>query len=110
MKCRDEWGLSRSQMNMIAGGIAGSVAKTATAPLSRLTILYQVHAIKTGVEYNIDESLLNVVKSIYRQEGALSFWRGNLTAIVHRFPYSGVNFTVYDFAKNHLKLGLISQL
>eukprot|EP00983_Pelagomonas_calceolata_P039975 1137411-Pelagomonas_calceolata.AAC.1 len=29
-------------INMIAGGISGAASKTATAPLARLTILYQV--------------------------------------------------------------------
>jgi solute carrier family 25 phosphate transporter 23/24/25/41 len=97
--------LNRTQQTMIAGGIAGSVSKTATAPLSRLTILYQVYSVKTGhesVKYNINESLYSVVRNVYQQEGLKSFWRGNLTAVIHRFPYSAVNFGVYDFLKKRI--------
>jgi hypothetical protein len=35
---------------LIAGGFAGAVSKTATAPLARLTILYQVSQ-RTSTEY-----------------------------------------------------------
>ncbi|CAM9118856.1 unnamed protein product [Ectocarpus fasciculatus] len=94
---------------MITGGTAGTLAKTATAPLSRLTILYQVHAVaKNGPNfksYSMNQSMINVVKDITRQEGVLSFWRGNLTAAIHRFPYSAVNFAVYDFVRKQIKTG-----
>ena len=36
---------------LFCGGMAGSVAKTVTAPLSRLTILYQVHPMVTTKEH-----------------------------------------------------------
>ena len=101
---------SRTKKTMLAGGIAGSFAKTATAPLSRLTIIYQVHTVRTGAEfgnYALNESLLNVMKAVYKREGLRSFWRGNLTAVVHRFPYSAVNFSVYDFVKSRIKTGNI---
>jgi solute carrier family 25 phosphate transporter 23/24/25/41 len=95
---------------MVAGGMAGSIAKTITAPLSRLTILYQVQAVtKSGghfKNYRMDQSLLNIVRDIHRQEGLLSFWRGNLTAVIHRFPYSAVNFAVYDVVKKQLRKGI----
>ena len=94
---------------MITGGTAGTLAKTATAPLSRLTILYQVHAVaKNGghfKSYSMNQPMINVIRDIAKQEGVLSFWRGNLTAAIHRFPYSAVNFAVYDFVRKLIKTG-----
>ena len=102
-------GISDRAKLMIAGGCAGSFAKTVTAPLSRLTILYQVHQLaKTGGHfkmYSMNESLGKIIQDIHHQEGLLSFWRGNLTAIIHRFPYSAVNFAVFDWVKKQIKEG-----
>lgn len=74
----------------IAGGVAGSVGKTLTAPLSRMTILYQVKPDLAKF------SLPAAYSHVLRNEGLLAFWKGNLTSVVHRFPYSAINFTVYD--------------
>lgn len=74
----------------IAGGIAGSVGKTITAPLSRMTILYQVKPELS--KYSLPAAYSHVLKN----EGILAFWKGNLTSVIHRFPYSAINFTVYD--------------
>ncbi len=100
--------LSRTQQTMIAGGIAGITAKTATAPLSRLTILYQVHHVQASAtfkSYSTHQPLYAVINDVYKQEGIMSFWKGNLTAVVHRFPYSAVNFAVYDFMKKSFRAG-----
>lgn len=26
----------------------------------------------------------------------LAFWKGNMTSVVHRFPYSGINFYAFE--------------
>lgn len=85
---------------LFCGGIAGSVAKTVTAPLSRLTILFQVHSMVTTREHrpkfamNIREGFGKIVE----RGGFISLWRGNLTSVLHRFPYSGINFLCYSTA------------
>lgn len=93
-----------AEKNMIAGGIAGSLAKSITAPLSRLTILYQVGPLLNGTNTKIgvglEESIWSSVKNILRDEGVLSFWKGNFTSVIHRFPYSAINFASYEFSKN----------
>jgi solute carrier family 25 phosphate transporter 23/24/25/41 len=97
--------LSHGQKTMISGGIAGCIGKTITAPLSRLTILLQVgplfHVTEAGSsasssKYKFSGSLCCATKQVLREEGVLSFWRGNLASVIHRFPYSAINFTVYD--------------
>ena len=97
--------LARSQRTMAAGGIAGCVAKTIMAPLSRLTILFQVGPMLSSasgggalaVKNNqFSGSLYSVGARVLKEEGVLSFWKGNLTSVIHRFPYSAINFTVYD--------------
>ena len=69
---------------------AGSLGKTATAPLSRMTVLYQVFPELS--HYSLWEACSRVME----EEGLYSFWKGNLTSVVHRFPYSAINFTVYE--------------
>ena len=83
---------------LICGGMAGSIAKTLTAPLSRLTILFQVHSLVTTKKYapkyadSVSEGALKIMK----RGGVLSFWKGNGTSVLHRFPFSAINFFVYE--------------
>ena len=66
---------------MIAGGFGGCVGKTVTAPLSRITILYQVGVVPAGANsFSIIQAMLGIV----RREGVTSMWKGNLTAVIHR--------------------------
>jgi solute carrier family 25 (mitochondrial phosphate transporter), member 23/24/25/41 len=82
-------------MAAIAGGVSGCVGKTVTAPLSRLTILLQVGPI-AGSSVAAGDGIVTAFSRIAQKEGFLSFWNGNMTNVLHRFPYSAMNFTVYE--------------
>jgi solute carrier family 25 phosphate transporter 23/24/25/41 len=96
-----EGAMSRSAeaaKQLLCGGVAGSVAKTVTAPFSRLTILYQVHSLVTTKHDRpkFAMSLSGGAQKILERGGIRSFWRGNMTSVLHRFPYSAINFFVYE--------------
>ncbi|KAL3893659.1 MAG: hypothetical protein SGARI_008019, partial [Bacillariaceae sp.] len=83
---------------LFCGGAAGSVAKTITAPLSRLTILFQVHSMVTTKSNRpkFSMTLSGGISKIVERGGLKSLWRGNMTSVLHRFPYSAINFFVYE--------------
>ncbi|KAK2414442.1 Mitochondrial substrate carrier family protein [Trifolium repens] len=90
---------------LLAGGVAGAFAKTCTAPLARLTILFQVQ----GMHFDVGHvaalskpSLLYEAQRIVNEEGFRAFWKGNLVTIAHRLPYTAVNFYTYECYKNLL--------
>lgn len=83
---------------LLSGGMAGSVAKTVTAPLSRLAILFQVHSLVTTKENRpkFAMSLSGGFNKIIERGGMSALWKGNMTSVMHRFPYSAINFFVYE--------------
>jgi solute carrier family 25 phosphate transporter 23/24/25/41 len=94
--------LTDVQKNMISGGIAGCLGKTITAPLSRITILFQVNnTIKSNQGIGFRDFLL-ASKDVYLKDGIIAFWKGNLPQLLHRFPYSAINFSVYAILKDEL--------
>ncbi|KAI3912535.1 hypothetical protein MKW98_020997 [Papaver atlanticum] len=88
---------------LLAGGIAGAVGKTCTAPLARLTILFQVQGMHTDVANLNKASIWREASRIVREEGFRAFWKGNLVTIVHRLPYSSISFYAYERYKNSLQ-------
>lgn len=90
---------------LFCGGVAGSVAKTVTAPFSRLTILFQVHSLVTTKEHR-PKFAMNFVsgfRKIIERGGFLSLWRGNGTSVIHRFPFSAINFYCYENTLDYLQ-------
>ncbi|KAK6146880.1 hypothetical protein DH2020_017792 [Rehmannia glutinosa] len=81
---------------LLAGGIAGAFGKTCTAPLARLTILFQVQGMHSDVATMSKPSIWREALRIVNEEGFRAFWKGNLVTIAHRLPYSAVNFYAYE--------------
>ncbi|RDY08795.1 Mitochondrial substrate carrier family protein B [Mucuna pruriens] len=89
---------------LLAGGVAGALSKTCTAPLARLTILFQIQGMHSNVATLRKASIWNEASRIIHEEGFRAFWKGNLVTIAHRLPYSSVNFYSYEHYKKLLKM------
>ncbi|XAR71978.1 hypothetical protein NMG60_11018449 [Bertholletia excelsa] len=89
---------------LVAGGVAGAVSKTCTAPLSRLTILFQLQGMHSDAAALRKASIWREASRIVSEEGFTAFWKGNLVTIAHRLPYSSISFYAFERYKNLLQL------
>ncbi|XP_055831348.1 uncharacterized protein LOC129900408 isoform X1 [Solanum dulcamara] len=89
---------------LLAGGVAGAISKTCTAPLARLTILFQLQGMHTDAASLKKASIWQEASRIVREEGFRAFWKGNLVTIAHRLPYSSISFYAFERYTNVLQL------
>ncbi|XP_014902345.1 calcium-binding mitochondrial carrier protein SCaMC-2-B isoform X1 [Poecilia latipinna] len=80
--------------HLVAGGGAGAVSRTCTAPLDRLKVLMQVHASKTN-SMRIGSGFLQMI----REGGVRSLWRGNGINVIKIGPESAIKFMAYEQIK-----------
>uniref|UniRef100_A0A6A7G479 Carrier superfamily protein n=2 Tax=Hirondellea gigas TaxID=1518452 RepID=A0A6A7G479_9CRUS len=94
---------------LIAGGTAGAISRTMTAPADRLKVMYQaginpsVSSTK-GVTPSTSSSasvpsMRSVIKQIYREGGWRAFYRGNGTNTLKIGPESAAKFFAYERIK-----------
>jgi len=88
--------LKNNLRNLVAGGIAGMLAKTCVAPIDRIKIMYQITATKFHLR-----DIPHVARGIVKAEGFTALWKGNVATLIRVFPYSGVQFMVYDRCKHY---------
>ena len=83
---------------LLCGGVAGAFSKSCTAPLARITILRQLQS--TGVVHGWSGSagmgIYAALAKIAREEGVRALWKGNGVTVLHRLPYSSINFYAYE--------------
>ncbi|XP_020577160.1 thylakoid ADP,ATP carrier protein, chloroplastic-like isoform X2 [Phalaenopsis equestris] len=83
-----------------AGALAGAAAKSLTAPLDRIKLLMQTHALRVGEESGRKEiTFLEAFKLIGKEEGVKGYWKGNLPQIMRIIPYSAVQLFSYEVYK-----------
>ncbi|XP_014278255.1 ADP,ATP carrier protein 1 [Halyomorpha halys] len=86
--------------DFLAGGISAAIAKTAVAPIERVKLLLQVqHISKQLSAEKRYKGIIDAFIRIPREQGFLSFWRGNLANVIRYFPTQALNFAFKDIYK-----------
>ncbi|XP_028599653.1 ADP/ATP translocase 4 [Podarcis muralis] len=93
--------------DLMIGGVAAAVSKTAVAPIERVKLLLQVQAsskqIRADQQY---KGMVDCFVRIPREQGFASFWRGNLANVIRYFPTQALNFAFKDKYKQIFMAGV----
>lgn len=93
--------------DFMAGGISAAIAKTAMAPIERVKLLLQVQAISKQISAEKQyKGMIDCFVRIPREQGFLSFWRGNLANVIRYFPTQALNFAFKDKYKQIFLSGI----
>ncbi|KAJ4708608.1 Mitochondrial carrier protein [Melia azedarach] len=85
---------------LVAGGVAGGLAKTAVAPLERVKILFQTRR----SEFQ-SMGLFGSFKKIANTEGVMGFYRGNGASVARIVPYAALHYMAYEQYRRWIILG-----
>ncbi|XP_053086359.1 calcium-binding mitochondrial carrier protein SCaMC-2-B isoform X1 [Pangasianodon hypophthalmus] len=96
--------------HLVAGGGAGAVSRTCTAPLDRLKVLMQVHSSRMNTV-----CIASGFSQMIREGGVRSLWRGNGINVLKIAPESAIKFMAYEQIKrligsNQETLGILERL
>lgn len=83
--------LQRTLTSLVAGGIAGALAKSSIAPLDRTKIHFQI----SDRSYSINRAVRFLFKTA-QQDGLRSLWRGNSATVIRIVPYAGIQFASHE--------------
>lgn len=90
----------------LAGGIAGAVSRTCTAPFDRLKVFLITRppemggtALRPKPGVGGLKAIGGAVARIYAEGGVLAFWTGNGLSVMKIFPESAIKFLAYESAK-----------
>lgn len=86
--------------DFLAGGVSAAIAKTAVAPIERVKLLLQVQAASKQIAPDkVYKGMIDCFVRIPREQGILSYWRGNLANVIRYFPTQALNFAFKDVYK-----------
>ncbi|KAL2346561.1 hypothetical protein Fmac_000561 [Flemingia macrophylla] len=80
---------------LIAGGFAGALSKTAVAPLERVKILWQT---RTAGFHSI--GVYQSLNKILKHEGFQGLYKGNGASVIRIVPYAALHFMTYERYKS----------
>ncbi|XP_047044107.1 probable ADP,ATP carrier protein At5g56450 [Lolium rigidum] len=91
--------------DLAAGALMGGAVHTVVAPIERVKLLLQTqdgNAALLGRSRRF-RGFFDCVARTVREEGALSLWRGNGTAVIRYYPSVALNFSLKDLYRSILK-------
>lgn len=80
----------------IAGGIAGSAAKTLIAPLDRIKILFQTSNPEFIKYRGTMSGLVKAGNKILKNDGFAGLFQGHSVTLLRIFPYAAIKFVAYE--------------
>merc|ERR1711992_31530 len=87
-------------LDFVAGGISAAVSKTVVAPLERVKIILQIQDAHKHIPKDQQyKGVVDCFTRVHREQGFLSFWRGNVVNVVRYFPTQALNFAFKDTYK-----------
>jgi solute carrier family 25 (adenine nucleotide translocator) protein 4/5/6/31 len=87
-------------IDLLSGGTAAAVSKTAVAPIERVKLLLQVQdASATIAKDQRYKGIIDVLVRVPKEQGFAALWRGNLANVIRYFPTQALNFAFKDTYK-----------
>ncbi|CAF4109534.1 unnamed protein product [Rotaria sp. Silwood2] len=83
--------------NFIAGGTAGAISRTATAPFDRLKIIMQYLGSRQHM------TVISGFRYLINEGGVKSLWRGNGVNVLKIIPETALRFALFEETKKILK-------
>lgn len=83
-----------SWKDSLAGGAAGAFSRTVMAPVERVKLLMQLRDRKYP-----SKTAIQTAKEVYREQGFLSFWRGNFPNVCRVAGTAAINFSALQVYK-----------
>jgi solute carrier family 25 (adenine nucleotide translocator) protein 4/5/6/31 len=88
--------------DFMLGGIAAAVSKTVAAPIERVKLLLQNQGENAAITKPY-KGIIDVFVRVPREQGVVSFWRGNWANVLRYFPTQALNFMFKDFYKQYFE-------
>lgn len=86
----------------LAGGLAGSCAKTLVAPLDRIKILFQTSNPEFIKYRGTFGGFIDAGKRIWKADGVMGLYQGNSVTLLRIFPYAAIKFVAYEQIRTFL--------
>jgi len=83
--------------DLLSGGVAAAVSKTAVAPIERVKLLLQVQDASRQITADQKyKGIIDCFSRVAKEQGFWSLWRGNLANVIRYFPTQALNFAFKD--------------
>ncbi|XP_057952452.1 ADP,ATP carrier protein ER-ANT1 isoform X2 [Malania oleifera] len=90
-------------VDFLMGGVAAIISRSAAAPIERVKLLLQNQGemLKRGQLKRPYMGVCDCFGRVMKEEGFLSFWRGNQANVIRYFPTQAFNFSFKGYFKSY---------